>query len=219
MDLVAVHAALGETSRLCIAQRLLHSDATPAELGAELSIPSNLLAHHLRALEAAGVVTRHRSEHDARRSYVSLARGVVRQLVAVGSPPPLTPSRVVFVCTRNSARSKLASSIWRARSRVPTVDAGTTPADRPHALALATARRRGLRLDPTMHHVDDVARAGDLVVTVCDHVHETWPHAPELHWSVPDPVPVGNPDAFDSAADLLLSRIDDLATHLEKEQA
>ena len=35
--------------------------------------PSNLLAHHVKVLERAGVVTRHRSEGDRRRTYLTLA--------------------------------------------------------------------------------------------------------------------------------------------------
>jgi ArsR family transcriptional regulator, arsenate/arsenite/antimonite-responsive transcriptional repressor / arsenate reductase (thioredoxin) len=38
-------------------------------------MPSNLLAHHLRVLEEAGLVTRHRSEGDKRRSYLRLVPG------------------------------------------------------------------------------------------------------------------------------------------------
>src|SRR5579871_1779327 len=64
------HAALGEPARLAIVERLLLSDASPTELGRELSLPSNLVAHHLAQLEGVGLITRARSESDHRRTYV-----------------------------------------------------------------------------------------------------------------------------------------------------
>jgi hypothetical protein len=47
-----------------------------------------------------------------------------------------------------------------------------------------------------------------LVVTVCDRAHEEL-DAPEewLHWSVPDPVPVGTKAAFDAVIVELDGRI------------
>ena len=51
-----VHAALGEPARLAIVDRLVPGDASPSELAAALGVASNLLAHHLRVLEQAGVV-------------------------------------------------------------------------------------------------------------------------------------------------------------------
>ena len=40
--------------------------ASPSELGESVGPPSNLLAHHLRVLEEAGLITRGRSEADRR---------------------------------------------------------------------------------------------------------------------------------------------------------
>jgi DNA-binding transcriptional ArsR family regulator len=60
-DVVAraqVHAALGEPARLAIVDRLVIGDAAPVELGHELGMASNLLAHHLKQLEAAGLLER-----------------------------------------------------------------------------------------------------------------------------------------------------------------
>ena len=68
----AVHAALADPARLQIVDTLGLGDASPSELAAMLAMPSNLLAHHLHALEQAGLVTRRRSEGDRRRSYVRL---------------------------------------------------------------------------------------------------------------------------------------------------
>ena len=69
----ALHAALGDPGRLTIVDTLAWGEASPGELAARLGMTSNLLAHHLRVLEEVGLVTRHRSEGDRRRSYVALA--------------------------------------------------------------------------------------------------------------------------------------------------
>ena len=72
----AVHAALGDPGRLAIVDALLLGEASPTELQQLLDMPSNLLAHHVRALEKVGVLARHRSEADRRRTYLALAEKV-----------------------------------------------------------------------------------------------------------------------------------------------
>jgi len=72
-----------------------------------LAMPSNLLAHHLRVLEQAGVITRRRSEGDRRRTYLRLVPVTLDSLAA----PPRPERRVLFVCTANSARSHLAAAL------------------------------------------------------------------------------------------------------------
>jgi protein-tyrosine-phosphatase len=59
----------------------------------------------------------------------------------------------------------------------------------------------------------DVAMTGDLLVTVCDRAHETTPRA-DVHWSVPDPVAIGTPAAYEAAFDELSARIDALVPQL-----
>ena len=50
-----------------------------------------------------------------------------------------------------------------------------------------------------------------LVITVCDVAHEEGVAEPGwLHWSIPDPVPIGTPAAFDAALAELRDRISDL---------
>ena len=66
------YAALGEQVRLAIIDQLTLGDASPGELGAVVELPTNLLAHHLRVLQEAGLIRRVRSEGDRRRSYVQL---------------------------------------------------------------------------------------------------------------------------------------------------
>ena len=78
-----VHAALGDAARLAIVDALAVGDAAPGELGALLEMPTNLVAHHLKVLQEAGLVVRGRSEGDHRRTYVRL---VPERLASVASP-------------------------------------------------------------------------------------------------------------------------------------
>ncbi|WP_254185330.1 low molecular weight phosphatase family protein [Nocardioides panacis] len=126
----------------------------------------------------------------------------------------------MFVCTANSARSQLAAALWRQASTVPATSAGTRPAARVAAGAVAVARRRGLRLTGTHPQaLADVLHPEDCVVTVCDHAHEALDRTdqargPRLHWSVPDPVPAGTDTAFDRAYDELARRVTRFAPRL-----
>jgi ArsR family transcriptional regulator, arsenate/arsenite/antimonite-responsive transcriptional repressor / arsenate reductase (thioredoxin) len=210
----ALHAALGDPGRLTIVDTLAWGEASPGELAARLGMTSNLLAHHLRVLEEVGLVTRHRSEGDRRRSYVALRRAALDLLTPAG--PPVTAERVVFVCTHNSARSQLAAAMWNDHSPVPATSAGTHPALRVHPGAIAVAHRRHLALVPAPpRQVQDVLDPADLVVTVCDSAHEELATAstggavarPGLHWSIPDPVRADDPAAFDAVVDELTDRI------------
>ena len=54
------------------------------------------------------------------------------------------------------------------------------------------------------------------MITVCDRAHEelagdeSW-----LHWSIPDPVPIGTTDAFDATLRELRGRIESVLGHWE----
>jgi protein-tyrosine-phosphatase len=208
----AMHAALADPARLAITDTLADGDASPSELAAMLTMPSNLLAHHLRVLEGAGMVTRRRSEGDRRRAYLRLVPG---SLDALAGPPGRAARRVLFVCTANSARSHLAAALWRQASTVPAASAGTRPAAAIHPGAIAAAARRQLPL-PALRprHLSNVRHDGDLVVTVCDLAHEELGGLAVLHWSVADPVPGGGPEGFDAAVAELDRRVRLLAPRL-----
>ncbi|WP_323097524.1 helix-turn-helix domain-containing protein [Intrasporangium sp. YIM S08009] len=208
---VRAHAALADITRLRIVDRLSVSDAAASELGALLDVPSNLLAHHLKVLQDAGLITRHRSEGDGRRTYVTLVPAAVS---AVSTPVGALaqPSRVLFVCTANTARSHLAAALWRRTSPIVAASAGTHPGDRINERAAAAAARHGLDLPevaPAM--LADIEREGDLVITVCDRAHEELHGADWAHWSIPDPVPSGGARAFDRALELIAGRVSALA--------
>ena len=55
---------------------------------------------------------------------------------------------------------------------------------------------------------------GDLLVTVCDLAHEELGREAAVHWSVPDPVPAGDPASFDAALAELSDRVERLAPRL-----
>jgi protein-tyrosine-phosphatase/DNA-binding HxlR family transcriptional regulator len=208
----AVHAALADPARLLITDTLLEGDTSPSELAAMLAMPSNLLAHHLRALERAGIIIRRRSEGDHRRTYLRLVPGTLGSLSAA---PRRDTRRVLFVCTANSARSHLAAALWRRASVVPAASAGTHPAERIDPGAISAAARHRLpmrRLRP--RHISDVRQDGDLVITVCDLAREELGAGTAVHWSVPDPVPAGDPGSFDAAVAELASRVAGLAPRL-----
>lgn len=209
-----LHAALGEPARLAMVDHLLTSDRSPAELAAHLGIRSNLLARHLDVLDEVGLITRSASAADGRRKYVRLNQDRVRSVQPL---EVVTPQRVLFVCTRNTARSRLAQGLWQQRIGRPAASAGTHPAAQVHPGALAAAQRVGVQLETTAPRALDHER--DLqpdvqVITVCDSVHEEL-DTPEgwWHWSVPDPVESGTPAAFDAAVDQLLHRISAFRPH------
>ena len=208
---VAKHAALADPARLRIVDLLTLGDFSPTELQAELDMPSNLLAHHLRTLEGAGLATRHRSEADKRRSYIRLAPGALEGLapgVEHGA------ARILFVCTRNSARSQLAAALWRQVSEIPSTSAGTHPAQRIAQGAIDVARRHGVELPEVPPRKLDEVVGGDFVVTVCDNAHEELSSLDGIHWSVPDPLRANTEEAFENAFNDLSHRINDLAPRL-----
>jgi protein-tyrosine-phosphatase len=208
-----VHAALGDPARLAIVDTLRVGDASPGEIADQLGMATNLVAHHVKVLDEAGLVARTRSEGDRRRTYLRLRPETLTLL----GPPHLAAERVVFVCTHNSARSQLAAALWRERTGRPVASAGTQPAARVHPRAIKIGHRHGLSLDPAATaHLDDVAQPGDLLIAVCDNAHEdlTGPQPARLptrlHWSVPDPVRVDTDAAFEATYTDLADRIDRL---------
>ncbi|MGC5309859.1 helix-turn-helix domain-containing protein [Micromonospora zamorensis] len=206
-----IHAALGDPARLAIVDALTLGDASPGEIAHDLDMPTNLIAHHVKVLTEAGLVARDRSEGDRRRTYLRLRP----EALAALTPAPLAGvGRVVFVCTRNSARSQLAAALWSDRAHTPAASAGTKPAERVHPRAVAVAQRHGLTLNPVgTSHVADIVRDDDLIIAVCDNAHEelTGPARPRLHWSVPDPVRLDTDDAFEAAFADLAARIERVA--------
>ena len=201
----AIHSALGEPARLAIIDELSVSDRSPRDLGLRLHIPSNLLAHHLDTLENIGLILRSTSSGDARRRYVRLDP---TNLHIIGPHRVSTPKPLLFLCTHNSARSQLAAAIWQARTGQPARSAGTQPAAHIHRQAISAARRNRIDIRDVAPSALGKIPRNVQVVTVCDLVHEEL-HAPLdwWHWSIPDPVPSGNPKAFDAVITELKVRV------------
>jgi len=203
----AGHAALSDVARLRLIDALEVGDLSPGDLAVGLGMSSNLLAHHLKVLEAAGLVHRLPSEADGRRTYVRL---VPDALAALGRtrPPALPQGRVVFVCSGYSARSQLAAAVWVARTGRAAASAGTRPSARIHPRTMRVARSHGLALlADRPRGTEEVLEPTDAIITVCDAADReiTATHA---HWSIPDPVRVGTPAAFERALADITNRID-----------
>lgn len=181
------------------------SDRAPGDLAVRLGIASNLLAHHLEVLEAAGLIHRTPSAGDGRRKYVQLVRPRASGFVVQGRE---VPREMLFLCTHNSARSQLAAAMWSARTGHRARSAGTRPAARVHRGAVAAAKRAGLSLADATPAALGTVPARMQVVTVCDLVHEELDAAPGWwHWSIPDPAASGGAAAFDAVVAELDERI------------
>lgn len=202
----SLHGALADPIRVAIVDELGISDRTPTELGYTLGVASNLMAHHLRVLEQRGVVERRRSIGDGRRAYIHLrADHVVEAMVR----PTYSAELVLFVCTRNSARSQLAAAMWnRTRTFVHAESAGTHPNGQVHPRAIHIGRQQGLDLTSAVPRLlDPVSAKDELIVTVCDQAREELADRVTLHWSVRDPVAIGTHDAFQEAAEEISWRV------------
>jgi arsenate reductase len=103
-------------------------------------------------------------------------------------------TRVLFLCTHNSARSQMAEGFLRhlAGDRFEVASAGTE-ATRVHPLAVRAMQEVGVDLGTHTSKTLDglVDRPWDYVITVCDSANERCPLFPgrttRLHWSFDDP--------------------------------
>ncbi|WP_210650420.1 helix-turn-helix domain-containing protein [Nocardioides sp. SYSU D00065] len=222
---VAALSALADPVRLRMVDVLVAGDASPGELRQQLDLPSNLVAHHVKVLQDAGLVSRHRSHADRRRTYLRLHRDGLTGLLPGATDGAGAAERVVFVCTANSARSQFAAALWQRASPIPVASGGTRPGPAIAPAAVSAARRHGLTLvQERPRSVDGLLRDGDYVVTVCDAAHEELgPAGPSTrlqlagtsHWSVPDPLAEGTDAAFDAVYDDIAVRVADLAPRLD----
>lgn len=128
-------------------------------------------------------------------------------------------TRVLVLCTGNSARSQMGEGLLRAQGggELEVLSAGTNPT-RVRQEAIAVMRDIGI--DISGHRsksVDEFAgQPFDYVITVCDNARETCPIFPaatqRLHWSLEDPAAVEGSEeerlaAFRRIRDELRNRI------------
>jgi arsenate reductase len=114
----------------------------------------------------------------------------------------MNKTRVLFLCTHNSARSQMAEGWLRAMAgdRFEVASAGTEQTHvRPQAIAVMAesgidiGSHTSKTLDGFLHE------PWDFVITVCDSANEACPVFPaaatRLHWSFPDPSRATGTDA------------------------
>lgn len=228
-----------------LVEALARSDRRVQELVACVGEPANLVSYHLRQLRGQALVSERRSAADGRDVYYSLDLERIKDLYLEAgeslhpgiasrakssqdaATEPGQRTRVLFLCTHNSARSQMAEAILRelAGDRVETASAGTE-VTRVHPLAIAEMAGRGIDIAAQRSkHMDEfVGESFDYVVTVCDNAQEScpiFPGAPErIHWSIPDPSAAEGTEeeraaAFKRAADELTVRIRYLLNRIE----
>jgi arsenate reductase len=112
-------------------------------------------------------------------------------------------TRVLFVCTQNSARSQIAEAllVHRGGARFHAASAGSQPAERVNPGAVEILREHGIdwssRVPKSIGDVID--EPWDLVVTVCDRARDACPVFPRAtlaaHWGTADPAAVEGDEA------------------------
>ena len=106
----------------------------------------------------------------------------------------MTPRRVLFLCTHNSARSQMAEGLLRELGGGG-FEAHSAGTEATHVRPLAIRAMEEIGIDIGAQRskaLDEYAgQPFDLVVTVCDEAREACPYFPgaraQIHWSLPDP--------------------------------
>ena len=129
-------------------------------------------------------------------------------------------SRVLFLCTHNSARSQMAEGLLRhlAGDRFEAMSAGTEATSvRPEAISAMAELGADIAGQESKTLERYLGESFDHVVTVCDAANEACPFFPgtreRLHWSIDDPSRVTGGseerlEAFRSARDEIRARIE-----------
>lgn len=223
-DAASVFAALGQGSRLDLLRTLL--EAGPAGLsagtiGTALGIVPSTLSFHLRALEQVGLV---RSTRQGRSLIYTAQIERLRHLIiflsqdCCGGRPelcndlvqawPISPPEnglmipaynVLFLCTRNSARSLLAEAILNklGGERFHAYSAGSDPAPQPMPEVVEKLKNLGhdvssIRSKSYREFQKPEAPRMDFVITLCDelqgqHCPDFGGHAITASWPLPGP--------------------------------
>jgi protein-tyrosine-phosphatase/DNA-binding transcriptional ArsR family regulator len=211
--------ALAQESRLDILRLLVRygPEGVPAgAIGERLKLPSPTLSFHLNQLRYAGLIT---SRRQSRLIIYSVKVAAINDLVeyltencCVGQPrgssnsrsvaaaPPERDVNVLFLCTRNSARSIMAECAMNrwGRGRFHAFSAGSHPIRAVHPNTLQLLKELGyetqeLRSKSWGEFGRPDSPPLDFVFTLCDRaaaeVCPTWPGQPiTAHWGAEDPV-------------------------------
>jgi protein-tyrosine-phosphatase/DNA-binding transcriptional ArsR family regulator len=221
-DALRVFSALCQASRLDIVRTLAREapeGMAAGVLGERLGVPASTLSFHLDHLVQAGLIRR---EREGRSLVYSLDAATVNELLwfmgedccqgnlALCTDPtariearvreanaPVARPRVLFLCSRNSARSQMAEAILRreAGERFEVHSCGLRP-DAIHPMTLRVLEEVGLDTS-SLRSKDLSDYLGKLsihhAVIVCETAND---HCPKLHpfalhrhyWPFPDPV-------------------------------
>ena len=234
---------IADPHRWRLVTELAHSDRRVNELTRLVGDPQNLVSYHLRELRDAGLVSSRRSSYDGRDTYYRLELTRCCELlntvgvalnpgfqIKVGTPGGQDrrqrTTRVLFMCTGNSARSQMAEVLLEHLSdhTIEARSAGSHPKPL-HPNAVRVMAARGLDISGrSSKNVSRVARNRfDQVITLCDKVREVCPEFPgppmTAHWSMADPAAEGSTDeetypAFERTAADLEQRIVHLIARL-----
>ena len=210
----------GHPLRWRLLTELARSDRQVRELTGLLGQRQNLVSYHLAQLRAGGLVSARRSSADGRDAYyrIDLARcgellteagqalhpGLALYpgpaLLPAPAEPVRTRTRVLFLCTGNSARSQMAEALLGqlGGDAIEAASAGSRPKPL-HPDAVRAMRQHGINISGhRSKHLDTFAgqRFG-YVISLCDRVREVCPEFPGhphlVHWSIADPA--GEEDA------------------------
>lgn len=238
---------LDDPARRHLVAALVLDDVRLRDLAAETSLRPDAVVALLEPLRAASLVTNRRSDANAADVYYHLDLDALRRVYqAAGSPLPAEldpvgstaasasdpgPSRprMLFLCTRNSARSQLAEGLTRllSKGQVDVFSAGTQPdVVHPMAIDVLSSLHIDVSQQRSKHLEEFLGQAFDYVITVCDSAREACPIFPgaqrTLHWSIPDPASIADEAArrraFRRTAQELRARITYLLFFLERER-
>ena len=223
----------GHPLRWRLLRKLARSDRRVGELCELTGERQNLVSYHLRQLREGGLVWARRSIADGRDTYYALdlarcAQSLAcvggslhpalagREVVAAAEVSPISTragrtTRLLFVCTGNSARSQMAEAlaVHLSGGTVEAASAGISP-KRLHPNAVRVMRRRGVDIAGSRaKHISDLeGQQFDRVITLCDRARENCPEFPDaIHWSTPDPAAESGTEAFERVAAELETRI------------
>jgi protein-tyrosine-phosphatase len=204
---------IGHKVRWQLLQTLALTDMHVQELVDTVKQPQNLVSYHLRKLSQHGILREHRSIADGREIYYSLdlERLRVSYFSIAGSLHPALDidldvktqvkdfdpkaiTRVLFLCTHNSARSQIAEAILRSRSdnRIEVHSAGSEPTEiHPFAIRALAEMSIDISGQSSKDIQQFLGQQFDYIITVCDRAKESCPVFPgdpiRIHWSFPDP--------------------------------